>query len=65
MRNYSDPTANQAVGTITKEWNRLSRIAKKIRKNPDSEWARREIRRFVGIYQRLLTEEADEGREDF
>lgn len=47
MRNYSDPTANQAVGTITKEWNMLSRIAKKIRENPDSEWARREIRRFT------------------
>ena len=60
MRHYSDPTANQALGTINREWNQMVKLATQIRKNPDSEWARRESRRFTGIYKHLLNDPADE-----
>ena len=54
MNYCSDPTANQAIGNLTKEWNRLSKIADRIREDPCSEWAEQQRLRFTGIFRRLL-----------
>ena len=54
MSYRSDPTANQALGAINREWEELSRLAEQIRKDPNSEWALRAKRRFRGIFKRLL-----------
>lgn len=54
MNHRSDPTANQAIRNLTKEWNRLSKIAERIRQDPYSDWAWAQRRRFTGIYKRLL-----------
>lgn len=51
---HSDPTANQAIGNLTKEWIRPSKIADRIRQDPYSDWAQAQRRRFTGIYKRLL-----------
>lgn len=56
MRKYSDPTANQAIGSINHQWKKMARLALKIRTSPDSEWAQRESRHFTGIFKRLLTD---------
>lgn len=52
----SDPTANQALGNISREWNRMAKLAERIRRNPESDWAMQQRRRFTGIYRRLLDE---------
>ncbi len=58
MKYCSDPTANMAIGNLMKEWNRLSKIADRIREDPYSEWAEVQRRRFTGIYKRLLDDTA-------
>ena len=50
----SDPTANQALVNISREWNRMARLAERIHRNPNSDWAMQQRRRFTGIYRRLL-----------
>ena len=60
MRYRSDPTANQALGAIAREWSQMVRLASQIRKNPNTSWARRQSSRFTGIYKRLLTDPPDE-----
>lgn len=57
MTHHSDPTANQALGNISREWNRMARLAKKIRRDPYSDWAMQQRHRFTGIYKRLLDED--------
>lgn len=51
---YNDPTANQALGSVQREWNRMAQLAARIRESRDVEWAIRESRRFTGIFARLL-----------
>lgn len=51
---YNDPTANQALGSIQREWNKMAKLAEKIRTSRDLDWAFRESRRFTGIFARLL-----------
>lgn len=53
---YNDPTANQAIGSVQREWNRMAALAEEIRTTRDIDWALRESRRFTGIFARLLTE---------
>lgn len=60
MRYCSDPTADQALGSVSRQWNRMAKLALEIRKDPYSEWAERESRRFTGIFKRLLTDPIDE-----
>ena len=56
MTHRSDPTANQALGNISREWNRMARLAERIRGDPYSDWAMQQRRCFTGIYRRLLDE---------
>lgn len=56
MNHHADPTANIALGSVSREWNQMARLALRIRQSGDSEWAQRESRRFTGIYKRLLTD---------
>ena len=49
MNHRADPTANAAIGSVSREWNQMVRLALRIRKSGDSEWAERESRRFTGI----------------
>ncbi|MBR4458396.1 MAG: hypothetical protein IKS31_05505 [Clostridia bacterium] len=53
---HSDPTADRAIGNLTREWKRMTALAVRIRENPDTDWAERQSRLFVGIYSRLLTD---------
>ena len=53
---YPDPTANQAIYNVTLEWNRMRRLAIRLRLNgeePDPEL-------FTGIFRRLLTDPLEE-----
>ena len=53
---YPDPTANQAIYNVSVEWNRLRRLAIRLRLNgeePDPEL-------FTGIFRRLLTDPLEE-----
>ena len=60
MNHYSDPTAARALGGINREFNRLEKKAKRIRKQlqegkitpADVEKAQAE---FTGIYRHVLT----------
>ena len=52
--NTSDPTANQAVGAVNREWNKMVNLALSIRKNEDPVKYRLESRKFTGIFKRLL-----------
>lgn len=56
----NDPTANLAIGMVTREWKQMTRLAKRIRNARDLEWADRESQRFTGIFKRLLTETDEE-----
>lgn len=56
MTYRSDPTANQALGNISREWNRMARLAERIRRDPYSDWAMQQRRCFTGIYRCLLDE---------
>ena len=56
MNPRADPTANAAIGSVSREWNQMVRLALHIRQSGNSEWAERESRRFTGIYKRLLTD---------
>jgi len=56
MNHRADPTANTAIGSVSREWNQMVRLALRIRQSDNSEWAQRESRRFTGIYKRLLTD---------
>ena len=60
MRQYSDPTASQAIGAVNREWNRMVALAVRVRETHDTDWAARESLRFTGIYQRLLLMPLDE-----
>ena len=59
MYHRSDPTANQAIGAVSREWNKMMRLAEQIRRNPYSDWALAQSHKFTGIYRRLLTEATD------
>ena len=59
----SDPTANRALGSINREWNRMAKLAERIRRDPWSDWALRESRRFTGIFRRLLTDPVKPSRQ--
>lgn len=59
MANYSDPTAAQALGPINREFSRLEKKAKRLRKLYDEgkitrEDLEREQRQFRGIYRNVL-----------
>ncbi|MBQ8159930.1 MAG: hypothetical protein IJ083_04185 [Clostridia bacterium] len=55
MAYHSDPTANIALGSVNREWQRMVHLAVRIRRNPEMASAEAE-RRFTGIYRRLLTD---------
>ena len=59
MRNYSDPTAAAALGTINREFSRLEKKAKALRKLRDEgrispEALEKAQSRFTGIYRHVL-----------
>ena len=56
MYHRSDPTANQAIGSVSREWNRMVKIAEQIREDPWSDWSLTQSRKFTGIYKRLLVD---------
>jgi len=56
MNHRTDPTANAALGSVSREWNQMARLALRIRQSGDTAWAECESRRFTGIYKRLLTD---------
>lgn len=62
MYRRSDPTANQAIGAVSREWNKMERLAEQIRKNPYSDWSLAQSRKFTGIFKRLLDEATYLGR---
>ncbi|MBQ4452125.1 MAG: hypothetical protein II912_07110 [Clostridia bacterium] len=56
MRKLPDPTANQAVGNVAREWNKMAKLAEEIKRDPCSDWAVKQSARFTGIFRRLLEE---------
>lgn len=59
MNNHSDPTANQAIGAVNREWSRMLSLAIRIRQHPQLLTPEAE-QEFTGIYRRLLTDPLDE-----
>lgn len=62
MRNYSDPTAAAALGPINREFSRLEKKAKALRKLRDegrisSERLEKAQAQFTGIYRHVLNHE--------
>ncbi|MBQ2675086.1 MAG: hypothetical protein IJG07_10485 [Prevotella sp.] len=55
MYHRSDPTADQAIGAVSREWSKMERLAEQIRKDPWSDWSLAQSRKFTGIFKRLLT----------
>ena len=53
---YPDPTANQAIYNVSVEWNRMRRLALRLRLN--GEEPSPEL--FTGIFRRLLTDPLEE-----
>lgn len=56
-RDHADPTSDNAVGSVDKEWRYMVHLALKIRSglcNPV--WAAEQEAKFTGIYRRLLTD---------
>lgn len=64
MNNHSDPTANQAIGTVSREWSKMLSLAIRIRQNPQL-LAPEAEQKFTGIYRRLLTDPLDELIKEF
>ena len=64
MNHNSDPTANAALGNVTRRWKQLALLAKQIRRAPYTEWAVEKSELFTGIYARLLTDPDDEKPSD-
>lgn len=56
MRYCSNPTENEALGHISREWKQMVKIARKIRQDPYSDWSFNQSKRFTGIFKRLLTD---------
>ncbi len=56
---HRDPTADIAIGSVSREWRRMAALAVRIRQN--SQVLRPEAEKeFIGIYQRLLTDPLEE-----
>jgi hypothetical protein len=59
-KGHSDPTSDNAVGLVDKEWRQMAALAIRIRSgNCNPEWAEEQSVKFVGIYKRLLTDPID------
>ena len=57
---YSDPTANAAIGAADKEWFQLVKLAIRIRKQPSMSNDPKVLKQFKGIYQRLMEESPED-----
>ncbi|MBE6959712.1 MAG: hypothetical protein E7448_03190 [Ruminococcaceae bacterium] len=60
MNHYSDPTANRALGSINREFSRLEKKAKQIRRRlKEGRMSPEELEKaqaqFTGIYRHVLT----------
>ncbi len=55
MAIHSDPTANAAIGAVSREWKQMVRRAIALRKT-GKEPTPEESRMFTGIYRQLLNE---------
>ena len=59
--NYANPTANRAIGSVNREWNKMVSLAYRYRMDPDlSNRLRIPENTFTGIYRRLLTDPIEE-----
>lgn len=60
MVRHSDPTANEAIGAVNREWKQMARLALRIRNGHDkSAWAAAQEKKFTGIYKRMLTDSVE------
>lgn len=60
-KDHNDPTQDTAIGSVDKEWKRMSELAIRLRNgkcNPT--WAEEQEKKFIGIYKRLLSDPIDE-----
>lgn len=69
MGYYSDPTANMALGSINREFSRLEKKAKKLRKAREDgkiseEKFSREAAVFKGLYRHVLELELERKKEE-
>ena len=58
MAIHSDPTANAAIGAVSREWKQMVRMALVLRRT-NREPSEKERSFFTGIYGRLLAEPVD------
>ena len=60
-RGHRDPTFDNAVGSVDREWKEMAKLAVRIRdERVNPVWAEQQSKRFTGIYRRLLEDPIDE-----
>ncbi len=69
MGYYSDPTAAQALGGINREFSRLEKKAKKLRKALEEGKISKEVlqraqKEYTGLYRHVLTNVLEQESED-
>lgn len=69
MGYYSDPTASAALGSINREFSRLEKKAKKLRKRYENgeislEKLQKAQAQFTGLYRHVLTNVLEQKPED-
>ena len=60
-RDHKDPTQDNALGSVNREWKQMAKLAVTIRSgNCNPLWADKMERTFTGIYKRLLDDPLEE-----
>ena len=62
-KGHRDPTQDNALGSVDKEWRRMANLAVTIREghcNPT--WAEAQSKNFTGIFKRLMDDPIEEVR---
>ena len=58
---YRNPTAEQAIGSMSKEWKKMARLALQIREGRGNPlWVEQNTSKFTGIFRRLLEDPIEE-----
>ena len=59
-KQHADPTADAAIGAANKEWFQMVELALRMKRYPQCAKDAKLVRRFTGIYRRLLDELPEE-----
>lgn len=66
MRSYRNPTQDEAIGEVNREWKEMARLAVTIREGRKTNpvWVESKKKLFTGIYKRLLEDPIEEVKKE-